>query len=218
MLAAIADAQLEGPARGLAFQLAESLAPIERAKVETLLAGLARKDAGQLARLGVTIGVDYVFLKGLAKPAALDLLRAVWRAGHDVWGELPTPPPGRVSVAAAPDIDPAYYTAIGFPVVGPRAIRVDMLDRLIARLRRATVEGTMPSDPTIAPVLGCGKEEADQVLAALGWAQRGAEGVVTYRRQRPAQPPGAPRRRRVPSLTHDDRSPFAVLKQLGMAK
>ncbi|HEX4507159.1 MAG TPA: helicase-related protein [Alphaproteobacteria bacterium] len=218
MLTAIADAQLDGPARGLAFQLAESLAPIERGKVETLLAGLTRKDAGQLARLGITIGTAYAFLKGLTKPAALTLLRALWRAGHDVWGELPMPPPGRVSVAADPNIDSAYYAAIGFPVVGPRAIRVDMLDRLIARLRRATVDGAMPADPTIAPVLGCGKEEADQVLAVLGWGRREAEGVVTYRRQRPAQPAGAPRRRRVPPLTHDDRSPFAVLKQLGRAK
>jgi ATP-dependent RNA helicase SUPV3L1/SUV3 len=218
MVAAIAEAELEGPARGLAFQLAESLAPIERAQVEPLLASLKRKEASHLARLGVTIGASYVFLKGLTKPAALILLRALWRSGHDVWGELPMPPPGRVSIAADPSIDHAYYAAIGFPVVGPRAIRIDMLDRLIARLRRATVEGTMPPDPTIAPVLGCGKEEADQVLAALGWRRRVTEGAVTYRRQRPAQSHNVSRRRRVPPLTHDERSPFAVLKQLGVAK
>src|SRR6202012_1865575 len=115
-------------------------------------------------------------------------------------------------------IDRGYYTAIGFPVVGPRAIRVDMLDRLIARLGRATGEAARPADPPIAPVLGCGNPEADQVLAALGWGRQEAEGIVTYRRQRPAQPANTPRRRRVPPLTHDDRSPFAVLKQLGMAK
>jgi hypothetical protein len=76
----------------------------------------------------------------------------------------------------------------------------------------------MPPDPTIAPVLGCGKEEADAVLAALGWGRLEVEGVVTYRRVRQARPANAPRRRRVPPLTHDDRSPFAVLKQLSMAK
>jgi ATP-dependent RNA helicase SUPV3L1/SUV3 len=219
MLGAIANAKLDGPARGLAFQLAESLAPIDRTRVETLIAGLTLPDRHHLARLGVAIGAAYVFLKGLTKPASLRLLRALWRAGHETWGELPLPSPGRVSVIADPNIDPAYYTAIGFPVVGPRAIRVDMLDRLTARLQRATVKGTMPPDPTIAPVLGCGKDEADAVLAALGWGRQETDGVVTYRRQRvvPSQP-AAQRRRRPHPLTHDDRSPFAILKQLGVAK
>jgi ATP-dependent RNA helicase SUPV3L1/SUV3 len=219
MLAAIANARLDGPARGLAFQLAESLAPIDRAKVETLIAGLTLPDRHHLARLGVVIGAAYIFLKGLTKPASRNLLRALWRAGRAVWGELPLPPAGRVSVAADPNIDPAYYTAIGFPVVGPRAIRVDMLDRLIARLQRMTVKGTMAPDPTIAPVLGCGKDEADAVLAALGWGRQEVDGVVTYRRQRAAHAqPAAQRRRRAHPLTHDDRSPFAILKQLGVAK
>ena len=219
MLAAIANARLDGPARGLAFQLAESLAPIDRTKVETLIAGLTLPDRHHLARLGVMIGSTYVFLKGLTKPAPLALLRALWRAGREVWGELPLPPAGRVSTTPDPNIDPAYYTAIGFPVAGPRAIRVDMLDRLIARLQRMTVKGAMPPDPTIAPVLGCGKDEADAVLAALGWGRQEVDGVVTYRRQRPAHAhPAAQRRRRAHPLTHDDRSPFAILKQLGMAK
>jgi len=219
MIAAIAKAKLDGPARGLAFQVAETLAPIDRAKVEMLIAGLSLPDRRHLARLGVTIGEAYVFLKGLSKPGALTLLRALWRAGREVWGELPLPPPGRVSVAADPNIDNGYYTAIGFPVVGPRAIRVDMLDRLVARLWRMTVKGAMPPDPTIAPVLGCTKDEADAVLAALGWSRQETDGVVTYRRQRPAESrPAAQRRRRAHPLTHDDRSPFAILKQLGVAK
>jgi ATP-dependent RNA helicase SUPV3L1/SUV3 len=214
MLRAIADAKLEGPARGLAFQLAETLAPIERARLAPLIAGLTRADDKTLARLGIVVGEAFVFLKGLTKPASLRLLRALWRAGREVWGELPLPPPGRVSIPVA-GIDPGYYAAIGFPVAGPRAVRIDMLDRLIARLQRMTVKGAMPPDPTIAPVLGCGKEEADAVLLALGWGRREEDGAVVYRRQRPPRPqPNAQSRRRVPPLGDGDRSPFAILKQL----
>jgi ATP-dependent RNA helicase SUPV3L1/SUV3 len=212
MLRTIADAGLEGPARGLAFQLAETLAPIERSRLESLIAGLTRNDERALTRLGVVIGEAFVFLKGLAKPGSIRLLRALWRAGRDVWGELPLPPPGRVSIPVA-GIDPGYYSAIGFPVAGPRAIRIDMLDRLVARLHRNTVKGAMPPDPTIAQVLGCGKEEADAVLLALGWGRREENGVITYRRQRPPRPV-ASNRRRVPPLGDGDRSPFAILKQL----
>ena len=96
-----------------------------------------------------------------------------------------------------------------------------MLDRLIAQLRRATVQGAMPPDPTVAPVLGCGKNGAGRGAGRARWGNgRRSEGVVTYRRQRPVQlsasraaPPA-----RVPPLTHDDRSPFAILKQLSIAK
>jgi len=219
MLRIIADAKLEGPARGLAFQLAEVLAPIERSRLEALIAGLKREDERLLARLGVVIGGSFVFLKGLTKPASLKLLRALWRAGHETWGSLPIPPAGRVSVPADSAIDPGYYLAIGYPVAGPRAIRVDMLDRLIVRLRRSTAQGAMAPDPTIAPVLGASKDEADAVLLALGWGRHEIDGVVTYRRQRPAAPSlAAQRRRRVPPLGDGDRSPFAVLKHLTAAK
>ncbi len=73
----------------------------------------------------------------------------------------------------------------------------------------------MQPDPTIPPVLGCGKEEADAVLLALGWGRREEDGVVIYRRQRPPRPKLAPpNRRRVPPLGDGALSPFAVLKQL----
>ncbi len=219
MLRAIADAKLEGPARGLAFQLAETLAPIERSRLEFLIAGLTPADRRTLSRLGVIAGDAFIFLKGLTKPGSLRLLRALWRAGHETWGPLPIPPAGRVSVAADGAVDPGYYAAIGFPVTGPRAIRVDMLDRLISRLWRNTVKGAMPPDPTVAPVLGCTKDEADAVLLALGWGRHDVDGVVTYRRQRPPRPPAtAQRSRLLPPLGDGDRSPFAILKTLTAAK
>jgi ATP-dependent RNA helicase SUPV3L1/SUV3 len=217
ILLRIAEAKLDGAARGLAFQLAEAVAPLPVASVEALLADLSKADRQALSRLGVVIGAAYVFLKGLAKPETVRLRAALWRAQNETHGALPVPPPGRVSVALTSGLDRSYYTAIGFPPVGPRAIRVDMLDRLIARLRRATVHGAMPADPTIAPVLGCTRQEADAVLLALGWGRRETDGVVTYRRQRTSRAPDTNRRRR-PPLGSGDRSPFAVLKQLKAGK
>jgi ATP-dependent RNA helicase SUPV3L1/SUV3 len=219
MLDAIESAPLEGAARGLAFHLTEALAPIDRAGVEPLIAALKGPERKQLARLGIRIGPTRIFLAGLLKPAAIRLRAALWRAEADHWGVLPLPPPGRVSVPAVADIGPGFYEAIGYPVVGGRAIRVDILDRLIDRLRRATVKGAMPADEAVAPMLGCGKAEADQVLAALGWGRHEIEGVTVYRRQRPhrsvRQRPDPARLR---TLHEAERSPFAVLKQLVPAK
>jgi ATP-dependent RNA helicase SUPV3L1/SUV3 len=213
MLGIEPDTVPDGAARGLVFQLTENLSPLPRVAVESLIADLTPMGKRGLARLGVVIGASWVFFKALVKPDATKLRGILWRAENEAWDAPPTPPPGRVSIAADAEIDPAYYTAIGYPVAGPRAIRVDMLDRLIARLRRQTVEGVMPPDPTIAQVLGCGKDAADQVLAALGWDRQEADGVVTYRRQKQASLTRMRPRRPSPQPS-DDRSPFAVLKQL----
>jgi ATP-dependent RNA helicase SUPV3L1/SUV3 len=218
MLRPIAEAELTGAARGLAFQVIEALAPIERSRVESLIDVLTDRERRHLARLGIVIGVFTVFLKGLAKPGAIRLRAALWRAAQDGPAALPLPGPGRVSMAVQADIDPGYYNAIGYPAIGPRAIRADMLDRLMARLDRATVKGAMPPDDTIAPVLGCAREEADQVLLALGWGRREEDGVTLYRRQRPFAHLAPRHRRRPPPRAHDERSPFAVLKQLSVAE
>jgi ATP-dependent RNA helicase SUPV3L1/SUV3 len=218
MLRPIAEADLAGPARGLAFQAVEALAPMDRATLEPLIAALTDKERKHLARLGIVIGRFTVFLRGMTKPAAIRLRAALWRAQRDGRETLPLPVAGRVSMAVQADLDPGYYTAIGYPAIGPRAIRADMLDRLMARLDRATVRGAMPPDETIAPVLGCTRDEADQVLAALGWGRREEEGVTLYRRQRPTHALAPPRRRAPPARRDAERSPFAVLKQLTVAK
>jgi ATP-dependent RNA helicase SUPV3L1/SUV3 len=216
MAAALRDGALTGPARGLAFQLAEALMPLERSGLEPLLADVSRADAARLRRLGVVAGTAWVFLRELTKPRAVALRAALWRAEHSVWGALPLPPPGRVSLAVDSGADLSagadYWRAIGYPVVGPRAIRVDMLDRLAQRLERGAVDGAMNFDPTIAPALGCGREEADAVLAALGWAREEGEAGPVYRRRRALSP------RAGGSPTRKVSSPFAVLKQLAVAE
>jgi len=214
ILGAIESTSLDGAARGLVYHLTEKLAPVERRLVEPLVSALDASDQRRLARLGVRIGQSWVFLPALLKPAAVRVRAALWRAASSAREALPLPPPGRVSVAVAAGIDQSYYAAIGYPVVGRRAIRVDMLDRLVARLRRTTIQGAMAADSTIAPVLGCSHAEADEVLLALGWGRDEVDGATIYRRQKTRSAP----RRRSPPRADIERSPFAVLKQLATAK
>ena len=129
------------------------------------------------------------------------------------------PPPGRVSSAATPGIDPDFYQAIGCPLAGPRAIRVDMLDHLKARLIRQTIKGVMAPDRTIPRVLGCSLEESDLVLRSLGWQRQEQDGVVLYRHQpNSGKPSRKADRRRMLAPNDPDRSPFAILKHLATAK
>ena len=94
----------------------------------------------------------------------------------------------------------AFYRVAGFHVCGPRAVRIDMLERLADLIRPllawranaanpslppkgATGDGGFKATPDMMSILGCSAEELGNVLQALGfWADR---------RQIPAEPPAA---------------------------
>jgi ATP-dependent RNA helicase SUPV3L1/SUV3 len=84
----------------------------------------------------------------------------------------------------------AFYRVAGFHVFGPRAVRVDMLERLADLIRPlltwrldpaspavppkgATGDGGFKATPDMMSILGCSADELGHVLKALGfWAER----------------------------------------------
>ncbi len=212
-LLALRDAKgLSGPARGLAFQLVEGLGVLARKPVAPLVEGLSREDRKALHALGVRLGVTHLFLPALAKPGAVGLRALLWTVHQGRELPAPAPPPGRVSVAAG-GAPPAFWEAIGYPAVGPRAVRVDMLDRLEVEMMKQSKGEAPPSpEPALAQIIGVGAEELHGVLAVLGYTRSVAEdGAVTWRRRR-AQRAQAPRPSKTPTANADH--PFAKLRQL----
>jgi len=84
----------------------------------------------------------------------------------------------------------AFYRVAGFHVCGPRAVRIDMLERLADLIRPmlswrpdparpaaspkgATGDGGFRATPEMMSILGCSADELGNVLKALGfWAER----------------------------------------------
>jgi ATP-dependent RNA helicase SUPV3L1/SUV3 len=184
ILLALMDADLSGAARGIAFQVAEGLGVLPRSTLAPLLAGLDPAGQRQLTGLGLRLGQSHIFLPRLAKPRALALRALLWAVHADYPLPLTLPPPGRVSVPAA-DSPGALLAAAGYPVIGPRAIRVDMLDRLERLLAERTTgrtrsgsqnaagdstpEGVLSAFADLPALLGCTVDELGGILAALGW-------------------------------------------------
>ncbi len=93
--------------------------------------------------------------------------------------------------AGAADLS-AFYRVAGFHVCGPRAVRIDMLERLADLIRPllgwrpdsanpsappkgATGDGAFKATPDMISILGCSAGELGHVLKALGfWAERRA--------------------------------------------
>ena len=204
---------LIGQARGIAHQLAENFAAMERSKL-----ALPEK-LGPLVRalrpFGVWFGRRTVYLPKLLRPDAAALLTLLW----GVWNKKEAPPappaPGLTSFAVDKGSDTAPLHAGGFAAMGGRAIRFDMLERLEDELEQALSSGTDAETlmTKLVSLLGSSKEEASQVLAALGWRRIAvADAKPVWRRAK--EKPRRPEKPSKPAPPPDPNSPFAGLAAL----
>jgi len=128
----------------------------------------------------------------------------------------PAPPaPGLTSFQLDKDADTAALHPAGFAAMAGRAIRFDMLERLEDELEQALSAGTDAQSvlTRIVSLLGCGNDEARQILAHLGWRTvEVADAKPVWRR---AKENG---RRAKPAKPHESEapvnSPFAGLAAL----
>jgi len=204
------QADLGGPARGLAFQLVEALGALPRAPLESLLESLKRADRQALGRLGVEAGASFVYLPALLKPRPAALKALLWSVWKGLPLPAPLPPPGRVSVPAAPGVAPQLHQVIGFPVVGPLAIRIDIRERFERRLHAEFKTGVLQATPQLASSIGASPDELPLVMEALGWKPVvGPDGQSIVWRRRTAKKP-RPKPQAPPPADH----PFAALRAL----
>jgi ATP-dependent RNA helicase SUPV3L1/SUV3 len=207
----LGEAELSGAGRGLAFQLIEQLGCAARGQLQGTVEALARADRAVLKRCGVRLGYADVFLPALLKPAP-SATKARLRAAWEGWTEVPAPPAdGRASFALAEGDSPEALAVYGYCVVGRRAVRVDMLDRLAGMARRAVRDGPFEPGHPMLSLVGCSREEMRFLLRHLGYRPQ-TEGEVT--RYRFVGRPGPRPRRQAQYRLPPAHSPFAALAQI----
>ena len=166
-----ADGALSGAARGLAFQLAEKLGHIARD------AGQPQDDMRNIRRdlrgSGVWIGRHAIYLPKLIKPAPSALLALLW-AVHARLDRIPSPPqPGLTSFAVEKDDDTPdeFLAAAYFRKIADRAVRLDIVERIEDALAQSAEKQNDADEAlnVLLSLLGCSKDEALTVAAALGW-------------------------------------------------
>ncbi|MGE0747796.1 MAG: helicase-related protein [Rhodospirillales bacterium] len=201
--------ELTGAARGIAFQLVEAMGSLPRRTARAQVAALSADERRQLTRLGVRIGLESVYIPALLKPRAAALRALLWSVRHDR-PPLAPPPAGAVTVAAAPDVPAAFYEAVGFRLVGGRAVRLDILERLAARLLRLARQAPFTPGPELASLTGLPARELNALIAALGYRAVDGGGFEGARRRERKPAPAGKRPR------GDADSPFAKLKALAL--
>ncbi len=200
-------------ARGLAFQLGESLGFVDR--MNAALPKDLKLAAKTLRPFGVRVGRHAIYLPSLMKPAPAGLAALLW-AVHAKMEPIPSPPaPGLTSFPADDSVPTGFLAASFYRMAGPRAVRADITERLDETLAAAE-RAKSPSDsvlPTLTSLLGSSAKDAMAVAHALGWRRRShVKGQApVWERKRPGRGRGDRRR---PSAPINGESPFARLSSL----
>ncbi len=117
------------------------------------------------------MGPVLIFLGELNKPAAVRLRGLLWSLYHDRALPAPLPKDGAMSMLVEPDRAAdltEFYRAIGYPLYGPRAIRIDMLDRVINAIYDGAKDGKFQAKHMMAEWIGCPIADLYAILEALG--------------------------------------------------
>ncbi|WP_131856205.1 helicase-related protein [Bosea sp. BK604] len=182
---------LTGIARGIAYQAAEALGVLERAKVGEEMKALDQEGRAALRQLGIRFGAFHLYVPALLKPAPRALAAQLWtlkhggpdQAGLDDIAHLAAS--GRTSFAVDKAVPKGLYRAAGYRVCGERAVRVDILERLADLIRPAiayrpgATQGQPPAGSAdqdgfvvtgaMTSLVGCAGEDFASILRSLGY-------------------------------------------------
>ncbi|QDZ11709.1 helicase-related protein [Devosia ginsengisoli] len=191
VMALEAPADLEGAARGIAFQLFEHLGLLPRSQVADEVKALDQDVRGKMRKLGIKFGAYHIYLPLSLKPAPRELaliLFALKNGGVRQPGVTDIPHivlSGRTSFVVDPEVDTRLYEIAGFKVAGKRAVRVDILERLADIIRPLIAldptrhQGELPAGAAegngfrvtveMTSLLGCSGEDFSSILNSLGY-------------------------------------------------
>lgn len=180
---------LQGLAKGLAFQLVENLGVLFRREVADDVKSLDQEARASIRKHGIRFGAYHIFMPALLKPAPAELITLLWALKNDGldkpgYGELiPALAAGRTSVVTDPSFERTFYKLAGFRFLGKRAVRIDILERL-ADLIRPLLQwkpGTTPrpegaydgrrftATTSMLSILGATPDDMEEILKGLGY-------------------------------------------------
>jgi ATP-dependent RNA helicase SUPV3L1/SUV3 len=180
---------LQGLAKGLAFQLVESLGVLFRRDVAEDVKSLDQDARASIRRHGIRFGAYHIFMPALLKPAPAELITLLWALKNDGldkpgYGELiPVLAAGRTSIVTDPTFERMFYKLAGFRFLGKRAVRIDILERLADLIRpllqwkpgttvrpEGAYDGRRFTTTTaMLSILGATPDDMEEILKGLGY-------------------------------------------------
>lgn len=160
---------LKDAARAIGDVVFDNMGVVHRNEIEKFVPDLTPELRQPIRRKRMKMGPILVFMLDLVKPAAVNLRALLWGVWNGKDLPMETPADGRVSITVDPEaVDRHFYRSIGYPVFGNKAIRIDMLDRVITDVYDSAKDWKFQAQHKYAEWLGCNIEDLYGVLAAMG--------------------------------------------------
>lgn len=187
-----ANQELNGIGRGIAYRLVENLGIIARKDIADDLKNLEQDMRGVMRHNGVRFGAYNVFIPALLKPAPTQLICLLWAIANDTvekpgLTEVPAlSAAGRTSAPTDISFEKQFYALSGFKVLGEKAVRIDILERLADLIRPTTnwkpdsgtekPEGAFDGrafyvTPAMMSILGATHDDMLVILKGLGYRE-----------------------------------------------
>ena len=180
---------LQGIAKGLAYQIAENLGVLFRRDITEEVKALDQEGRASLRKYGIRFGAYHVFMPALLKPAPAELITLLWALKNDAldkpgYGDLiPALAAGRTSIVTDHAFERNFYRLAGFRFLGKRAVRIDILERLADLIRpllqwkpgaATRPEGAYDgrrfiATPAMLSILGATADDMEEILKGLGY-------------------------------------------------
>jgi ATP-dependent RNA helicase SUPV3L1/SUV3 len=156
-----------GPAaRGLLYQLEQSLGSVAAGGTRDQVRALGGADRRLLLDRGIVLGRLALFLPALTGDDALETRRGLCAA--ELWPEGTLPAPASAErLVVEDDLPGRLYDALGYPLVGGQALRADVLERVGAEIARGAPPRVVARWLELSPA-----EAADFVAAVRELAGR----------------------------------------------
>ena len=174
---------MSGIARGIMFRLYENLGVISRTLISDQLKEMPDSDKPFLARAGIRIGTETVFMPELLKPAAIKLRVMLYSIYNQDFPACGPPPEGRVSIDLVEGIADNYWLSAGYRRIGDKVMRVDMVERVAALVRTAARSGEFGITDEMLSLSGVSRDNMASMIVGLGFEKV---------REEPAEDPEKP--------------------------
>jgi ATP-dependent RNA helicase SUPV3L1/SUV3 len=180
---------LQGIAKGLAYQIAENLGVLFRRDVADDVKTLDQEGRASMRKYGIRFGAYHVFMPALLKPAPAELITLLWALKNDALGKpgygdlIPALAAGRTSIVTDNTFERNFYRLAGFRFLGKRAVRIDILERLADLIRPllqwkpgapSRPDGAYDgrhflATPAMLSILGATADDMEEILKGLGY-------------------------------------------------
>ncbi|WP_208435367.1 hypothetical protein [Bartonella phoceensis] len=183
---------------GLALKIVNSLGILPRREVAEVVKNLDQESRSVLRRLGVRFGAFHIYVAGMLKPASVQATTLLWNlqnGDHDQTGLgeiFAALSAGRTSLVVEPSYNQQFYRLAGYQILGQRAVRIDILERLANLIRPALhwKQGNTPKPEgaydgksffvtsTMMSILGANGTDMEEILKGLGYQSHAVSSTV----------------------------------------